>query len=565
MKGGDICMQVENCTTGSVPRKVISHLFGRNKVCTRRIPERVWVCMCRKHYQRVRYRRGADFSVTQIGMVYEQIVRMIFWSRGLENPNNVNQEAITVRSWTFSIRKRELRRLVDANGRDLIPRWIIQSLGDGKTHDDILDIVERLHHEIQQGILKDVPPVEFLPEVVDAYNNPSAQIPNHVNRDSSSELETAAISRAAHLGQTGETSESPVSFTKDSSPLEPVQEEGSSGDRSSETSSSPTPSATFDISQYGADMGYHPQQHPDDQSKPARVYSHGSRSPVDSAVAAYSDSRGSLPYFDSQNPTLPSMSHFDINYQVQAPMISPRGSCDNISQTSSIYPDPNQYGPSESILTDRSASGYMSVSAMVGGSLAIRPADYVGIGTYEGHHSYSATGGFQARHLYQDHYHGETNAAPPGQSQREIPYRESFVLRPPPSGSRRDPVLPSQTSDTATNNHLLPLGFEPARYRAELNPVSGPSPTTTQLYWQSSAYGNEAEQHVFHRHGEYHYHPGHYNTDSTTRGRSPTLGSTATHGLSYHPGYGGEARIGDLGTGSHQAGRRVGEPAGDRE
>ena len=194
-------MAVENCTTGSVPRKVISHLFGRNKVCTRRIPERVWVCMCRKHYQRMRYRKGADFSVTQIGMVYEQIVRMIFWSRGLESANRVNQEAITIRSWTFSIRKRELKRLVDTNGRDLVPRWIVQSLGDGKTHDEILDIVERLHHEIQQGILKDVPPVEFLPEVFDAYTNVPAQLSTHINRESSNEVDVSAINRSGRLGQ----------------------------------------------------------------------------------------------------------------------------------------------------------------------------------------------------------------------------------------------------------------------------------------------------------------------------------------------------------------------------
>jgi hypothetical protein len=112
--------------------------------------------MCRKHYQRIRYRTGADFSVTQIGMVYEQIVRMIFWSRGLENPNRTNQEGIAIRSWTFSIRRREVKRMADTNGRDLIPRWIMQSLGEGKTHDEILDVVERLHHEIQQGTLKEV-------------------------------------------------------------------------------------------------------------------------------------------------------------------------------------------------------------------------------------------------------------------------------------------------------------------------------------------------------------------------------------------------------------------------
>ncbi|EEU45068.1 uncharacterized protein NECHADRAFT_20897, partial [Fusarium vanettenii 77-13-4] len=354
LEGGDICMAVENCTTSSVPRKVISHLFGRNKVCTRRIPERVWVCMCRKHYQRMRYRKGADFSVTQIGMVYEQIVRMIFWSRGLESANRVNQEAITIRSWTFSIRKRELKRLVDTNGRDLVPRWIVQSLGDGKTHDEILDIVERLHHEIQQGILKDVPPVEFLPEVVDAYTNVPAQLSTHINHESSNEVDASAINRPGRLGQLGEATESPISFVKDSSPLEPVQEEGSMSERSSETFSSPTPPATFDDRQYGLRPGHHNQQQADDARSHTANYGFGARSPlIDPGVAAFADRRGSAPYYDSQNPTQPSLNHFGINYQLQAPASDPRGSHDSMFHAPGTYTGGGQRGPTDFMLIDR--------------------------------------------------------------------------------------------------------------------------------------------------------------------------------------------------------------------
>lgn len=225
LRGGDICMQVEDCNTGSVPRKVISHLFGRNKVCTRRIPERAWVCMCRKHYQRLRYRKGAEFSMTQMDMVYEQVVRMMFWSRGMENEGSVNVEKSYIRSWAFSIRKRELRRLVEMNGQDPLPRWIIQSLGAGKTHNDILDIVERLHQEIQQGVLKDVPPVEFLPDVVDIQGQPTAQSPIRPSADASDDMEWDEEASSVRFGRFEDGQESPFTFIKDSSPLETVEEE----------------------------------------------------------------------------------------------------------------------------------------------------------------------------------------------------------------------------------------------------------------------------------------------------------------------------------------------------
>ena len=37
-------------------RKVVSHIFGRNKACTRKLPENLWRLWCRKHYQRFKYR-----------------------------------------------------------------------------------------------------------------------------------------------------------------------------------------------------------------------------------------------------------------------------------------------------------------------------------------------------------------------------------------------------------------------------------------------------------------------------------------------------------------------------
>ncbi|KAH7223539.1 hypothetical protein BKA60DRAFT_450696 [Fusarium oxysporum] len=354
LKGGDICMAVSECDTDSVPRKVISHLFGRNKVCTRRIPERVWVCMCRKHYQRIRYRTGARFSSTQIEMVYEQIVRMIFWSRGLENVNRTNQEGITIRSWTFSIRRREVKRLADTNSRDPIPHWIMQSLGEGKTHDEILDVVERLCQEINHGGLREVPPVEFLPEVVDAFANPPAQVQIH---------QTSASSQSGRSLMAGEAVPSPLPFVKESSPLEPVQEEGSTSEHSSQqSSSSPTPPAVFN----GSRPVHHSRSYTDDMSNRTAPYSFGSRSPLaNSGIRPDTDRQPSLGYYDSQNPTAPSMSYSSINRQMQAPMTDHRDSCDNAPYYQQSYSGDHHYGPNGFVLTDRNLSVHTAAMPMV--------------------------------------------------------------------------------------------------------------------------------------------------------------------------------------------------------
>lgn len=196
--------------------------------------------------------------MTQIDLVYEQIARMIFWSQGLEKNGGPNVEGIYIRSWTFSIRKRELRRLVESNGQDPLPRWIIQSLGEGKTHEDILNVVERLHHDIQQGVLRDVPPVEFLPDVVDAYTQRAAHSPNTIKREGSDDLEMHDVTQSSEL--LGDDEGSP--FSKDTSPLEPVEEEHIDYRSSGEGSLSPSASAiSEDTQRPPTSIGNHQRQH----------------------------------------------------------------------------------------------------------------------------------------------------------------------------------------------------------------------------------------------------------------------------------------------------------------
>lgn len=60
-------------------RKVVSHVFGRNKAVTKIFPQEVWVHYCRKHYQRARY-RADQWPFTQCDLLLESLRRMEEWN-----------------------------------------------------------------------------------------------------------------------------------------------------------------------------------------------------------------------------------------------------------------------------------------------------------------------------------------------------------------------------------------------------------------------------------------------------------------------------------------------------
>ena len=93
-----LCQYTAKCNTGSFEyRKVISHIFGRNKKCTTQIPESCWIVYCRKHYQRTRYRTSKAQVKTYFNIQFDnlarQLTRMERWGG--------------VRSWTIALRKKE--------------------------------------------------------------------------------------------------------------------------------------------------------------------------------------------------------------------------------------------------------------------------------------------------------------------------------------------------------------------------------------------------------------------------------------------------------------------------
>ncbi|KAL7948885.1 hypothetical protein V8C42DRAFT_351309 [Trichoderma barbatum] len=171
------CMFVDDCQTGSQLRKAISHLFGRNKACTLRIPKQVWVYYCRKHYQRIRYRNAKTYPLNQMYLVKMQINRLQRWSE----ENRRQGAGPCIKLWTLALRKREQSRLdkeagaadegddeaLETPNGSAAPDWIIQRLGTGYTTEQMLEVADRLYLEIENGTLCQVPEVEFLPDITE--------------------------------------------------------------------------------------------------------------------------------------------------------------------------------------------------------------------------------------------------------------------------------------------------------------------------------------------------------------------------------------------------------------
>ncbi|KAI4139516.1 MAG: hypothetical protein L6R39_006252 [Caloplaca ligustica] len=175
------------CTLGSGDhRKVVSHIFGRNKRCTHQIPDDCWIKYCRKHYQRQKYRCPADWFETQLTLVDEQIDKMEAWGG--------------ITSWTIAIRKKE-REILDTENAHLaqhnrLPdgphsreRFLLPYLGSNKTFDEIRELINVINRECDSTGNKTLPSFELLP-AIDERRNPRPK-------------RLAAARRAGRVGSSG--------------------------------------------------------------------------------------------------------------------------------------------------------------------------------------------------------------------------------------------------------------------------------------------------------------------------------------------------------------------------
>lgn len=179
------CMYITDCDTGSQLRKAVSHIFGRNKMCTRRIPTHVWVWYCRKHYQRARYRNSKEWARTlQYDLVTRQIDRLQQWS----DANRRLGEGDVVRDYTLAIRKREQRRIdaqksrrdhdfsdseedtsvdvQDASSTTAVPDWLLNQSGRNYDATAIHQIIDDIKEDLASGKLSAWPDIEILPNII---------------------------------------------------------------------------------------------------------------------------------------------------------------------------------------------------------------------------------------------------------------------------------------------------------------------------------------------------------------------------------------------------------------
>jgi hypothetical protein len=202
-------------------RKAMSHIFGRNKNCTRSIPDQVWICLCRKHYQRARYRNHIEYNKRLCNLVETQILRLEAWSN--ENRRSGHPENGIVVDWRIEVRKRERNRENEsskkrpredddnAEGNDgpeeddmpvinvntntqPVPEWLRAKCRPGYTTHEVQQIVAQIGREMQgkNPRLTQVPDIEILPNITGENAKPQGK--------SKAKKATASHRRAQSLG-----------------------------------------------------------------------------------------------------------------------------------------------------------------------------------------------------------------------------------------------------------------------------------------------------------------------------------------------------------------------------
>ncbi|PYI08782.1 hypothetical protein BO78DRAFT_56380 [Aspergillus sclerotiicarbonarius CBS 121057] len=154
---GITCEYQSSCTLPTSPdkpkhRKVISHIFGRNKVSTRRIPQQAWIHYCRKHYQRVRY-QTSSWPLLQCELVLESLKRM--------------EQCGEIQEFEVTLRKREVERKMggEVKGESPVPQWLADEVGK-KSFAEVRQLVQRIRASLEAllGTEKvSFPDIEILP------------------------------------------------------------------------------------------------------------------------------------------------------------------------------------------------------------------------------------------------------------------------------------------------------------------------------------------------------------------------------------------------------------------
>lgn len=173
---------INECRTGCfVMRKIIAHMFGRNRVCTSQIPEHCWVQWCRKHYQRLRHRMlEQGWIFLQINCLKSQLGRMEAWGGvqsftinlqhrfqeelNREGPAQIHaDEAAVVNSPDTTTKTKDC--LTKKNIKESLNCFLYPLLGADKSFQEVYAVIDAVEKAANEGQITLLPPLQFLPRI----------------------------------------------------------------------------------------------------------------------------------------------------------------------------------------------------------------------------------------------------------------------------------------------------------------------------------------------------------------------------------------------------------------
>jgi len=185
------CTAVPKCVANSGDhRKVVSHIFGRNKTCTSQIPPECWILYCRKHYQRHRYRaKNTGWKRTQFDVIKRQLTRLESWGGVID--------------WEVALRKKERDELAIENRKALLngtrptyrESFLEPHLGRGKSFRDVDRILTVIENETRSSDAADLPGFEILPNIDSKLHPPIKASQNCTARGGNTHTSKSKISK----------------------------------------------------------------------------------------------------------------------------------------------------------------------------------------------------------------------------------------------------------------------------------------------------------------------------------------------------------------------------------
>ncbi|KAK9432286.1 hypothetical protein V1505DRAFT_17528 [Lipomyces doorenjongii] len=191
-----VCAGADSECHVDVPaRKVVSHIFGRNKRQTLAIPEDMWVFICRRHYQRESYRKET-FPILQTKLVLMQLDKLEQWGKvsNFKLIRSKPKRCAPRASYAAPLSPRSQSYPPRANDIDI--QNVIERMVDdqttysfGRIRTLIVAIQEYLEQESDPS-LRVFPNIEILPNI----EGPLAYIRRGRKRGSLSSLESTCLS-----------------------------------------------------------------------------------------------------------------------------------------------------------------------------------------------------------------------------------------------------------------------------------------------------------------------------------------------------------------------------------